>query len=205
MISVSFSNLDELKRVYDPRIVERAASDAVWRLRTPVKNTTAKEVAQVYNIKQGEVSSALKVARRNRGSPEVLLIYRSKRPSLPRFASKREPTRGNRPRVKTQRGVRYGAKAKVVKSRGQRLIRGAFWARGRAGQSEDGRGQGAWLIWVRQSGARNSLKKLTGPSVSQMVGTRSARAAADRAIRDNADRILFQRLDFYTGRRAGVL
>jgi len=205
VISISFSNLDELYRVYDPQLVDRAASDATWRLRTPVKNAVAKSIAQTYNITQGGVNQALRVARRKRESHETLLIYQSKRPSLPRFSSKRTPTRGNRPKVKTRRGTRYGAKARIVKSRGQRLIQGAFWGRGRAGTSEEGRGAGAWLIWIRTGRARSDIKKLTGPSVSQLVSTRSARAAADRVMESKSDEILKQRLDFYLGRRAGVL
>lgn len=203
MISISFSNMEEIRRVYDPSIVDRATRDATRRLRDKVATQVSKAVRDVYSIKAGDISRSLRKRARTRVGHEGLLVYTSKRLSLSYFATNNgQPNAGNRPKVKTPRGVRRGAKVKVVKSKGRTIIDGAFWGRGRAGIID---GAGAWQIFVRKGSKRNPIKKLTGPSVSQLVGSRTALEAVNQVVGRDADKILAQRIDFYTGRKAGVL
>lgn len=203
MITVSFSNLDEIRRVYNPIVVDRATRDTTRRLRDQVSTQVSKAVRNVYAIKATDIGRALKKRSRQRQGHEGLLVYTSKRFSLTYFTTNQgRPNNGNRPRVRTARGVRRGARAKIVKASGQRVYDGAFWGRGRAGSID---GAGAYQIFTRKGSARTPIRKLTGPSVSQLVGSRSALNVVNRTVQDRGDKILAQRLDFYAGRSAGVL
>lgn len=196
MIDVRFENIDEIKRVYDSDIVTKATRGAVIRLRDRTATQVGKAVRKRYAVRQHEVADAMRKRTRERtNNVEGLLIYTSRRLSLPRFATQRMPTRSNRPRVQTRRGPRYGAKVQIIKGRGHRQLRGAFW----------GRAQGAWQIWTRDGQARDSIRRLAGPSISHMVRSQSVQRVIADFGRHNADKILIDRLNFYTGRRAGIL
>lgn len=202
MIDVRFENIDEIRQVYDSDIVTKATRGAVIRLRDRTSTQVGKAVRKRYAVRNHEVTDARRKRTRERtNNVEGLLIYTSRRLSLPRFATQRMPTRSNRPRVQTRRGPRYGAKVQIIKGRGHRQLRGAvFWGRARAGQ-----GQGAWQIWAREGRARDGIRRLTGPSISHMVRSQSVQRVIADFARHNADKILIDRLNFYTGRRAGIL
>lgn len=207
MIDVRFENIDEIRRIYDSDIVTKAIRGAVIRLRDRTATQVGKAVRKRYTVRKHEVADAMrKRARERTNNVEGLLIYTSRRLSLPRFATQRTPTRANRPRVRTRRGPRYGAKVQMIKGHGHRQLRGAvFWGRARAGQGENGRGQGAWQIWTREGRARDGIRRLTGPSISHMVRSQSVQRVIADFARDSADQFLIDRLNFYTGRRAGIL
>lgn len=208
MIRVSFSNLAEIKSVYDPAIVKKATESATRKLRDRASREVSKAVRKRYAVRAGEISSALDRRTRYRnGASEGLLIYTSSRLSLSRFATgKGKPTRSNRPKVRTRRGVRYGAKVRLIKGRPAKLINGpVFWGRARAGQGDEGLGQGAWQIWKREGLGRDNIRRLTGPSISHMTRGYAVQNAVEAFITKDADRILAERLNFYTGRKAGVL
>lgn len=207
MIRVTFQNLDQLIDVYDPAIVKKAAESATKRLGDRVATQVSRVVRKRYAISAGEVKAALsRRTRRSAVGHDSLLIYTSGRLSLSRFATGRgKPTRSNRPKVKTRRGVRYGAKVRVVKGRPAKLVPGAFWGRARAGTGPEGVGQGAWQIWKREGLSRDSIRRLTGPGVSQMVRADDAVQSVNQIVDGLGDKILAERLDFYLGRRAGVL
>lgn len=210
MIRVSFDNLDEVTAAFDPDIVRRTVDSAMVRLRKQVATEVSKAVRKRYAIKAGEVRGALdRRTRRTRtagGVSEGILIYTSSRLSLSRFATgKGVPTRSNRPKIKTRRGIRYGAKVKVIKGRSPKIVPGAFWGRARAGRGDDALGQGAWQIWLREGRSRNNIRRLTGPGVAHMVRSKDALEAVEQTVDRKANAILESRLDFYLGRRAGVL
>lgn len=207
MIDVRFENIDEIRRVYDSDIVTKATRGAVIRLRDRTATQVGKAVRTRYPVKKREVADAMRKRTRERtNNVEGLLIYTSRRLSLPRFATQRAPTRSNRPRVQTRRGPRYGAKVQIIKGRGHRQLRGAvFWGRARTGQGSNGRGQGTWQIWTREGRARDSIRRLTGPSISHMVRSQSVQRVIADFARYNADKILIDRFNFYIGRRAGIL
>jgi len=208
MLTIRFDNLEEIRKVYDPRVVERASRDTMKRLSNQAKTAVAKEITRIYAIKSREVQSAMVVRTRERMGEHVgYIVIDGRRLSLPRFTSGgMAPTRSSRPIVKTARGKRYGAKAKIMKSRGARVIKGpVFWGKGRAGRGDDAVGKGAWQIWKREGPSRDNIRRLTGPAIPQMARSKSARESVFGVVQSKADTILADRLNFYSGRRSGVL
>lgn len=205
-LEVGFSNLDEVMQFYDPLVVEKAARSTVRQLHNKAATRVNRAVRDRYNIKQRDITAVLKkrVVVQN-GVPVGFLVYTSERISLRRFSSysgQGEPKQNARPKVKSRAGRRRGARVRVVKGRKAHIPEGAFWGRGRAGGRDGG---GGWHIFKRVGISRLGLKKLTGPAVAQMVRGDGVLEEINDLMRGEADTLLAKNLDFFLGRRAGVL
>lgn len=208
MLTIRFDNLDEVRAAYSPTVVERATRDTMKRLSAQAKTALSKEITRIYAIKAPEVKGAMLTRTRERAGEHVAyIVFEGRRLSLTRFTSGgMSPTRGSRPVVRTSRGKRYGARVKIMKSRGAKIIQGpVFWGKARAGRSDEGVGKGAWQIWKREGPSRDNIRRLTGPAIPQMARSMSARQAVHDLVQKKADAILADRLNFYSGRRSGVL
>lgn len=213
MIKFTFDNLDEIKGAYDPEIVRDATRSTVRRLNSQAATQISKAIRQRYNIKARDVTAAMKLRIRDQqGMPVGFLTYLGQRISLRKFAGvsgNNAPKGSARPRVKSGRGNRYGARVKMVKERGSHIVPEAFWGRGRVGKED---GAGAWQIFQRMGVPRSNprfkgdekLRKLTGPSIAHMVRSNDAIEAANTLVRTKADSILAHELDHRLLRKAGL-
>jgi len=191
MLTIQFNNLEEVRQAYNPDVVRNATKSAMDRLSKASATAASKAIRDVYPLKAGDIRRAFKTKTVMQGDDvSALMIYTSPRIPLSEFAGGK-PNRRNRPKVSTARGTRYGAKVRVVKSRPAKLIPGAFWARSK--------------IFRRVGSGRLPVKQMTGPGVAQMVRSQSALDAINATVSSKADAILAERLNFYSGRRSGVL
>ena len=142
MIDVRFENLEQVKRTFDPVVVEKAAFSAVKKLHNKAATRVSKSVRGKYNIKASRLKLALKKrVRTQQGTPTGFLIYTGGRISMRHFAvGGSMPRAGNQPTRRSARGKRKGVRVRVVKSRGNHVIPRGFWGKGRIGK-EDGIGQ----------------------------------------------------------------
>lgn len=201
MISVRFDNLDQLRDVYDPAVVDKAAKHTIKQLQSKSATKISEAIRGKYKIKAREIKSALNpVSRTQDGIHSGFLIYTSKRISLRHFAGG-APNRTNRPRVKTKRGARRGARATPLKGARGKIIDKAFWGHGSAGRSI---GEGSMQIFQRIGSGRLKIRKLTGPSISHMVRGEAPMKAINDHIQNNATRLLEHNLDHFIKRRAGI-
>lgn len=213
MIKFSFDNLDEITKAYDPKVVRAALFSTIRKLNSQSSTQVSKAITSRYNIKAKEVKAAMVKRVREQGDiPVGFLVYTSKRISLRKFAKqngKAPPERSARPRVKSARGKRLGARVRVVKGRGTHIVPGGFWGKGRAGKED---GAGTWQIFQRMGVPRRNprykgdekLRKLTGPSIAHMARGDKAIEAANKLVRDKADTILAHELDHRLLRKAGL-
>lgn len=208
MLTIRFDNLAEIREVYSPDVVNKATKSTVDRLTKMSKTAVSREIRRIYSIKSPEVNSAMTSRTAFKSGEDVgYILFKGERLSLSRFTSGgMTPTKNSRPAVKTRRGKRYGARVRIMKQNRPRIVGGAvFWGKGRKGRGESGLGQGAWQIWRRDGKNRNDIRRLTAPSIPQMASSQSAREAPSEIVRTKADAILADRLNFYSGRRSGVL
>lgn len=206
MLKVTFEDMEQLKQVYDPIIVEKAASATIKQLHSKSATLVSRAVRDKYSIKARDIKTALKqrVAFKS-GVPVGYLIYTSRRISLRHFSPGGRPTSRTRPRVKTARGVRRGAKIKVMKTRPARLIKGAFWGRGAIG-SGDGitLGDGEWQVFQRMGLSRLKIRKLTGPSISHMVrGDAPLKAINDLVQKEGGEKFA-NNIDHFIQKKIGT-
>jgi len=206
MLSVRFDNLEEVKQFYDPIIVEKAAYSTINQLHKKAATLVGRAVRDKYSIKVRDIKSALKSRVVIQGGvPSGYLIYTSKRISLRHFASGGRPSTRNRPRVKTARGMRRGAKIKVTKMRAARLIKGAFWGQGAIGSGAGKMlGEGEWQVFQRIGLGRLKIRKLTGPSISHMVRGKAPLNAINQLVQDQAEKMLAHNLDHFLRTKTGI-
>jgi hypothetical protein len=190
-MDVSFKDIDRLRQVYNPEVVEKAAYATVKQLQARASTEVSRAVRKTWNISAGAVKSTLKQRIRYQGSvPAGYLIYLSKRQSLRHFATKTAP------KVKTARGVRYGARVKVRKDRPTKIVQGGFF--GKAKTSD------AVQIFQRIGLSRTPIKKLTAPAIAQMVGGRGPLRALNELIQKEADVKFSNNLDHFLQKKIGL-
>lgn len=207
MISYTFDNIDDLLKTYDPKVVKDSLFSTIRKLSSQSASKVSKDIVSRYNIKARDLKPPALVqrVREKNGVPVGFLIYTGKRLSLRKFANQRAA----QPRVKSARGVRYGARVKVLKSKGSHIVPGGFWGRARAGQVD---GANVSQIFQRMGVPRRKpryegdekLRKLTGPSIAHMARSENAIEAADKLVREKANAILAHELDHRLLRKAGL-
>ena len=206
-MKVTFKNIEQVKKAYNPAIVNKATRSAIRKLTTSVAKAISKEITKTYFVRAGDIKSVLNIRFRHtpQGHSVGFLAYASRRLSLRYFTPERgasgkaTPKQRARPKVKSTRGIRLGARSRVRKTRPARIVPRGFW--GRVGKGKNG----AWQIFQRITSANDSkVRKLTGPSISQMARNTGALAAADKLLQDKADKVLSHELDHFIKRHAGL-
>lgn len=150
-------SLEELRRKFDPKIVDRANRTAITRVTRKVRTAVSRDVRQVYNVKAGDIGSTVKLIARRRGPIENrILLYTGAGIAMEKFGAKQK-------RVKSARGRRRGVTVLIRKDRGRKLVGtprgfggGAFMAKGR--------------VLARRTESRTPVWFVYGPSIPQMVG-----------------------------------
>ena len=191
-LEFKFENIEGLKRVYDPAVVEKAALATVKQLQAKAATATSKAIRDRYAVSASAVKSALKPRLRvdPSGVPTGYLIYLSKRISLRYFATKAVP------KVKTKRGIRYGARVKDRKDRPTRIVPGGFFGTAKT--------SGSGQIFQRIGTSRLPIRKLTGPSISQMMSGRAAIDALNDLVRKEGDEKFANNLDHFMQKQIGL-
>lgn len=207
-LSVSFENLEEVKKAFDPEVVEKATYSTINQLTSKAATQVRKGVLKEYNVRAAAVNAALKKRVRRRqgadGVPTGFLIYLSGRISLRNFsyvAADGFPKDRARPKVRTPRGVRRGARVRVMKSRPPRVVKGAFWGRGRVGKAD---AAGQYQIFQRIGLSRLKVRKLSGPGVAQMVRGEAPIEELNTLMREEANVKFAQNLDHFMLKQAGL-
>jgi hypothetical protein len=187
-----FDNLDALRRAYDPALVNQAARSTIRDLQGKAATIVSRSVREKYNVSASAVKSALKNSKviEQDGAPAGYLIYLSKRISLSYFAT------AARPKVKTTRGVRYGARAKLYKRERATIVKGGFFGTAKT--------SGSAQIFQRTGDARLPIRKLTAPSISQMVGGGEPLQALDKLVREEGDTKFAQNLEYFMQKQMGL-
>lgn len=191
-LDVRFDDIESLIATYDPVSVQKAAYSTVKQLQGRAATEISKSVRSRFNVKAGEIKTVLRQRLKYQGNiPVGYLVYLSKRMSLRHFAT------GKRVVVNTARGKRYGAKAKVRKGKRAEIVVGGFYGKAKTSGSEQ--------IFKRTGDARLPVKKLTAPSISQMVGGKAPIAALNDMVRREANAKLSANLDFFLKKKTGIL
>lgn len=198
-LSFTFENMDQLRQVYDPAVVEKAAYQTVKQLQAKAATEISKTVRQRYNVSAAAIKSVMKPRLRvSAGVPTGFLIYLSKRISLRHYAT------GTRPKIKTRRGIRYGARVKEYKNERAKIQPGAFF-----GTAKD---SGSGQIFVRYTNGKRmksnpkkaAIKKLTGPAIAQMVGGEAPIKALNDLVQREGDEKFAHNLDHFLKKQTGI-
>lgn len=207
-LEFKFSNMEQLKQVYDPAVVEKAARETVKQLQAKASTVISDAVRAKYSINKSEIKSALKQRLKvdANGVPTGYLVYLSPRISLRHFASSARPKIKTTQRierkgqVKTYSVKRLGVRVKVVKTRPTRIVKGGFFGTARtSGSNQVFQRIGPWV-----KGGDNKIKKLTGPSISHMMRGRLPIQALNELVQNEGDAKFAHNLDHFMQKQMGL-
>jgi len=194
MLRFELSNLEELRRVYDPSLVEKALVRSINRVSEKARTRVNREVRSEYHIKARDVNKALSIHRAQRGQTEALLVYAGARIGLHKFGARVRTVR-----VKTRR---WGNTRRQVRVRVRKdsALESAVGGKGIAGfMSPQG------FIYARVGLKRTPLKFLAGPSVPHMVDNDTVLDQVNQMMAVELPKEFNHHMDFYLQRQLGII
>lgn len=163
-ISLEYSNVDQLRRLYGLNLVAKAIRAAVGTTTNKTKTFVSREVRQIYNIKAGDIKSVVGV--RALDDTARLVFWRDGKADLDKFAPKVRwaKVEVNHPVVGRHRAKRQKVTVRVRKDKGRQDAHGAFFG--------SGRGSGKKMLFRREDKNDNASRPVVqdGPSIPHMVG-----------------------------------
>ena len=186
MLTFTFDNFDEVKRRFEPRVVQRAVNTTVTRTATRAKTEVSRQIRAIYNIKAGTVNEVVRRRIERRSEETVAVLeYRGNPLPIDRFGT---TTRT----VRSRGGRRVAVSARVRKDRGRQIVRGAFPLRGR--------GQGGPTM-ERAGDGRLPIRRVFRLSVPQMLNEETGIVTrVQDFIESTANRELDRNLRFFAER-----
>lgn len=182
MITISHE-LAQLKKQLDPAHLASAEKSALKSIQRKVATQISRLVRHKYNVTARSIAARLKLSL-VRGDTEAHLWYVGTRVGLINFG-------GQFKKVRTSKGERMGATAKMTKQSGRFLTKGGFIATGRNGNVH---------IFQRRDLKQNSrfpLRAKTGPAIPQMVSEKETIEAASKFVEQQYPAELTNRLNFF--------
>jgi hypothetical protein len=185
MIKVDISNIDQLRKQFDPEKVDKAFWSALKRTTAKTKTQVSKEIRKIYAIKAGDVN---KHVRSYRAQDSYVIDYSGSPISLRKFGAKTRT-------VSTARGVRKGVSVKVKKTKRRDLVKSGFQISSqkpspifkRTGKPSAG------------DPSREAIAKLFSLSVPQMVNDSVAAKTFD-FIQEEANDQFYRAFKFFINR-----
>lgn len=120
MFQYEITNLDKLRRKYEPKLVDKALNQALQVATTKLRTRVSRELRRRYNIKAGEVAKSVSIRKLSDGR---MLIYSGSMIGLDKFSARPK-------RVSTRLGKRTGVTVQVRKDQGRKQVRRGFLAKG---------------------------------------------------------------------------
>lgn len=173
MIEMTLTNIDEIRRAFDPKLVKKALDRAISTAANRVRTQISVDVRARYNIKAGDVGKSVTLRPINQdGVINRLLAYTGGRLSLRMFAAGSAA-----PSYSKRSGRQLPVRVTVLKAEGRKQVQGGFLAKGR-----NAKGDTPYQIFQRVGDERLPIRKLTGPAIPTMVSNpKVITAAVDRA------------------------
>lgn len=153
MFTYELTGLDELRRKFDPKLIDKAMDRALQVAAMKMRTRISKEARQIYNVKAGDIARTVRL-QRLRNPVGRVLVYTGYKIGLDHFGARTKV-------VKTARGRRVGATVQVRKDGGRKLLKGGFIA--------DIHGA---KVFTRAGASRLPIEKKFGPSIPEMVGNK---------------------------------
>lgn len=196
-------NIDELKKQFDPKIVDKSLMRTLDKMQTKASAAVSKDVRSFFNIQAHRIKQDLRLTSFSYyGQPARSLVYAGEKIGLTRFAGtvrkvKVTATSKNGKSFRTTRRAAYHK----VKRGGSRLRTQhasgmlAFPAQGRAGN---------YHFFARISAdPKAKLAVMKGPAVAQMVN-RHARQVVDAMLQQDMPVEFNRNMSFYLGKQVGL-
>lgn len=193
MIEFEITNLDELRRRYDPKIIEKALNSAVKKTANKARTLISKAVRKGYNVKAADIAKALTEKRIRGPVTERILLYTGGRLSLMYFDPQEVRVTRDYGAITTKRG-RDG----LVSSRAKRTTKRHRELRGvtvmiKKGQRKKVKGPDGYGAFIAQ-GNRGKSGGGWGRKLFNKSASKEGRGNVQVFMRDSKDRMPLSRL-----------
>jgi hypothetical protein len=196
MLTVKLEGIEEARRMFDPKVVNRAAYQAINETVRGVRTATGKEIRKEWNVKAGDLNKKLRAVKMARyGDLEGIVAAQSGSFSLSYFGAKSYKgntvqTRTSGRRMKRASG-KGGVYVKIKRSGGVTHMPNAFMAAVRAGK-----GSASHIgIFHRVGKGRLKIIERRVITVASMFGKPAVQAAATKTINNTFSRRFNHHID----------
>lgn len=167
MLTYELTGLDELRRKFDPKMIDKALQQALQLASTKARTRISAEARKLYNVKAGDISKTVRLQRITGGR---MLLYTARMIGLDKFGARQRM-------VKTAQGRRRGVSVLVRKTKGRKVVKHGFTANVHGEK-----------LWKRETDARLPIRRLFGPSVAHMVGNEIVANIALLQVQEDASK-----------------
>ncbi len=124
-IRYSLSNLQELSKQFDSKVITKAQFLAINKVLPKVRTHISRRIREKYNVTNRAINSHVKILRASmsRGTLAGLMRYKGERMGVVNFGGKVEKvTLPKKPGRRAWGSVRYGASAQIFKSGSREMV-----------------------------------------------------------------------------------
>lgn len=182
MITITHE-LEALRRQLDPDHLAKAEKSALKAVQRKAATRISKSVRGRFNVTARAIAERLNL-RLGKNDTEAYLLYVGARIGLINFSAQFR-------KVRTGKGPRQGATAKITKDAGRYIAPGGFIAKG-----ANNNVQVFQRMSKKQSG-RLPLRKMTGPAIAQMVDSQEVMDDATNYVEEEYPKELTNRLNYF--------
>ncbi|AIA76228.1 hypothetical protein FF32_15705 [Halomonas campaniensis] len=190
-------DLQELKKQFDPKDVEKALRWAVNATARKAATEISKETRQRYTVSAGDIRKRLRIERYRRDIDRAIL-YTGRRLPLVQFKPTERWVSVN-PKRRVQSGPRKGSMARrrgvsvrVRKDKGRQLVQGGWLAKGHILRRKD------------KGDTKSQPIMRFGPSIPEMVDNPQVIEAAQDLVRKDLPQQFNDRLNYILNKKAGL-
>lgn len=173
--------LEDLLAGFDQRTVRTGLSRGLNKLAKQVRTAGKKRITKRYAIKAGRVAKELRVA--DRATPHQLVAVvkaRGQRVGLIRYRARWDARKA-------------GASAVVIRGRGRKIYPHTFIRTARHTKLS-GQEYSTEQVWIREGRKRLPIKRVTGPSIPQLFGSKASTAELGRFARRKFNPVVMHEL-----------
>ena len=191
-------DLQELKKQFDPKDVEKALKWAVNATSKKAATRLTKETFDRYDVKSGDIRKRLRIERYRRDVDRAILYTGRRLPLVqfkpttkwvnvsPRKRVKSEPRKGKLAR-------RWGVSVRIRKDKGRKLVQGGWLAKGH-------------ILRRKDKGDTQSQPIMRfGPSIPEMVDNPQVIESAQNLVREELPQEFSRSLDYILRKKAGLV
>lgn len=184
MIEITTTNIDQLRKQFDPSVVDRALRLANSKTAQKARTQISKLVRQTYNIKAADIGKTVSIKRKSGKDTDIMLFYIGQRISLKYFDARQvsnvggagvttyRAKNGFASRRAKRKSKSTGVTVRIRKDKGRESVFALdrFGGRNERIKAFMAAGKGSNLqVFARDGDKRLPISKLTGPAVAQMV------------------------------------
>lgn len=193
-----FTDLDKLKKAFDPKIVEKAQRSTVKKTAAKARTWLSRRARQVYTVTAGVVARHSKLENYfgDPQQPFSVIRYVGSRIGLINFASRERL-------VRTDKGLRRGVSVRVRKDHKRSVVKGRKGRDQSPGFIATGNNDNTH-IFARRGDSKLPISAMYGPSVAEMIGREEVQGQMSAFVGSEMPAIFDHEMEYFLLKQVGL-